>query len=85
MKPDDVSQEAWDAAAGAIGVPEDDTGWHLTGDLLEPIARAIMAAKAEEREQIAVMIDSGSYDRKIWEETASDAMDNVVSAIRSRT
>ena len=51
-KPDDIPQSVWDTAAKTIGVPEDDTGWHLTDDLLEPIARAILA----EREACAQVV-----------------------------
>lgn len=41
-KPEDISQEAWDAAIAVFGPP------NVAVDV-EDIARAIMAAKAEER------------------------------------
>ena len=49
-KPDDVSQEAWDAAAAAVGAPD---GLGYAKVFTDRIARAIMAAKAEEREACA--------------------------------
>lgn len=65
-KPDDISQEAWDAAEGVIKATVDATlelvssGGQAPDDgVMHPlIARAITAAKAEEREACAVEADA---------------------------
>jgi hypothetical protein len=56
-KPETVSQEAWDAANMAVvHAPE------YTQRLHEDVARAIMAAKAEEREACAKVADEYVWD-----------------------
>lgn len=66
MKPDDVSQEAWDAAERALAAT-------LVGDVRAPltpdaIARAITAAVAAEREaweHVATTLSPDPYDERI--------------------
>lgn len=57
MKPDDVSQEAWDAAGSAIAAAFAANSLGRKVSDVEVIARAIDAAKAEEREEIARMAE----------------------------
>lgn len=55
MKPDDVSQEAWDAAVERESTIASSFDGPTVYDVTEAIAYAIMAAKAEEREACAKM------------------------------
>lgn len=87
-RPDDVTQEAWDAAS-------------LPAEYIDPIdrrywiSRAIMAAKAEEREACAVHIDAmsdGLYEKADTldldgrdEAFAAWVTSNISKAIRARS
>jgi hypothetical protein len=61
MKPEDITDEAWNAAGRFCS----DTAARLPGavSVEEFVARAIMAAKAEEREACAKLIEEG-FDRE---------------------
>lgn len=92
-KPDDIPQDVWDMAANTL----DDHAYNPLRVI--PIARAIMAAKAEEREACAKLVDdAGQNQRKTalhslkWgvpEDTANhrymaDRHAEVAAAIRKR-
>lgn len=95
MRPDDVTQEAWDSAQRWMeegffynpSYPEDE----MTG-LRRTIASAIMAAKAEEREAcIAAANDERVLPFYVNPAEATEpdkaydqAIDHVVDAIRNR-
>lgn len=81
-KPDDVSQEAWDAALSAVG--QMDSDWSHDGatnglrerkEAVEIVARAIMAAKEEEREDIWVIASGNAAGRREMERLAMKAGD----------
>ena len=89
MKPDDVSQEAWDAADLVF-----EFSIHSTVDYRKyrtTIARAIMAAKAEERSWIISIIerfskvtkDPGHFEYE--DRLMRGVLARVVDAINSRT
>lgn len=87
MKPSDVSQEAWDAAAEFA---RDFEYEHRA--IMATIARAIMAAKAGEREACAFLAEHrhnvwGTRDQTEGIEVEDDrsACFEIASAIRSRT
>ena len=52
-KPEDIPQDVWEAAFETIAVGYDNAYIHQ-----EDIARAIMAAKAEEREACAALVEA---------------------------
>lgn len=83
-KPDEIPQDVWDAALDAAGP------LHAFADVVERIARTILAAKAEEREAIQALlareaphsprryIYDSTADRRIW------ACDQLDADIRKR-
>lgn len=76
QRPDDVNQEAWDAAERLeLRLVQS----RSNEETMDCIARAIMAAKAEEREKIACALEAGEYNRQ-----AGDPMVNmkIIKAIR---
>lgn len=58
-KPDDVPQDVWDTASNCILYARRSETYELMDDLddIEIVARAIMAAKAEERSAFVDMIE----------------------------
>jgi hypothetical protein len=84
-KPEDISQDAWEKAVSiAMGdgvIP----GTMFTDAYVVPIARAIMAAKAEEREACALEADApaDAYEAYGAFETANEFR-QVAHAIRKR-
>lgn len=60
IKPDDISQEIWNMAVACYnGMPMVYDGWDETA-VCECIARALTAAKAEEREACAIIAETAS-------------------------
>lgn len=55
---DKIPDWAKEEAAKAIGVPQDDTGWHQTTDIIGPIARALVAAERRGIERAASHLDA---------------------------
>lgn len=98
-KPDDVSQAAWDAAEKAMidiaklisnFVSSDTSNPPIDGFVKPTIARAILAAKAEEREDCALIADDDDGEHTIFGEdrntrVAQMAARSIAAAIRART
>lgn len=83
MKPDDIPQDVWDAAGyvqldlDGLSKPKnwDDDDWRQgLIDNCETIARAIMAAKAEERERCVAIVKAALFHRDPHE---------IINAIRA--
>lgn len=88
MKPDDVSQTAWDAACGALAVMPA-TGIQLQSHRRHAVARAIDAATKAERESAATVAETeGVYpELNIWD-GGPDWFKHgkrIAAAIRSRS
>lgn len=90
----DVKIPEWarEEAAKALGVPQDDTGWHLTGDILPAISNALLAAEQRGRkagiEEAATVAEGydgdgliGSYDCHLGD--ARLTVREIAAAIRS--
>lgn len=70
-KPQDIRQDVWDKAMSfleaspMVSIPcTSDDRCHLINDPQTAIARAILAAKAEEREACAVVAEMGHWEHR---------------------
>lgn len=73
-KPDDIPQDVWDKAILYSGVYTEPAGDTLS-ELRYDFARAIMAAKAEEREDIWAIASGNAVGRRELERLAMEAGD----------
>ncbi len=89
-KPEDIPQAVWEAVQTEISAPGVHVHPNSYSIVLDRIARAIIAAKAEERQAIQALLAHGAphsprryiydvtADRRIW------ACDQLDTAIRNR-
>lgn len=76
-KPDDIPQDVWDKAVWSLEYPH----------YREAIARAIMAAKAEEREECAKIASDAKFGREATARSAmaeGDAEAAVLAAMQAK-
>lgn len=87
-KPEDVSQEAWDQTEGMPERFAIDIAAGQLWDIRHVVARAIMAAKAEEREACAQLIETDGpqryYNMHGQNRGLSELEAHLAAAIRSR-
>lgn len=82
-KPNDVPQDVWDVAIAAIGVPDDDNGWHLSEDVFEVISRAIMAEREACAQAVRAVIDRTPVTQNPLR--VATMIDEIFAAIRNRS
>jgi len=81
QKPDDIPGDIWDLALAALATDGGD-GWHLSDDLLPILARAIIAARTQEREYCALAAENEAARKRGI--AAQRACYDIASAIRNR-
>lgn len=78
-RPADIDQQTWDAAARAFGAPFDPSAM-TAGAVIEVAARAILAAKAEQREADAKLSDAEF--RNLFNDSGRHIAGRIAAAIR---